>query len=314
MFKLVSITTLVLALLVLAGCGQDIENNRSAQSTGKLKKVITSFYPLYEIAKNIGGDRAEIKNLVPAGMEPHDYEPTPQDILNIIRADLVIVNGAGLEPWLDRLRGDLQKKGIVLLEMAQSMQKSGVTTDPHFWLDPTIYKEEISLVSDTFEQLDGVHSGAYIDSIRSLDVPKWAQPDTLRYMQKIEELHNVFQQGLANCESRTLVTSHAAFGYLAKRYNLEIIPVAGFSPEAEVSAKRLAELIQIVKNKKVQYIFTETLVNPKIAETLAKEAGLKTLTLNPLEGLTESEILSGKNYVSVMGENLKNLQIALNCK
>ena len=300
--KIFTITALVILaplLLVLGGCAQNTENNAASQPVGKLR-VITSFYPLYEIAKNVGGDRVEIKNLVPAGSEPHDYELTPQDILEINRADLVIVNGAGLEPLVDRLRIDLQKKGVSFLEMAIPMQRSGVTADPHFWLDPMLYIDESLLIAMRLSDVDFSHGDKYKENLNS-------------YVKKIQDLHNDFEKGLANCKSRTVITSHEAFNYLAKRYNLEMISVAGFSPEAEVSAKKLTELVKIVKDKKVQYIFTETLVNPKIAETLAAEAGIKTLTLNPLEGLTESETRDGKNYVSVMRENLQNLKTGLSC-
>lgn len=328
----------IIGLLVLVGC--EASPNMpidSSQTQGKEKKlqIVTSFYPLYEIAKQVGGDTVVVNNLVPPGAEPHDYEPTPRDIANMHQANLIIYNGAGLEPWVTKLKPDLEAKNIKLLDASllfnnlvhsseaehhhegeehtdeeeehidedhqSGQEESGESYDPHFWLDPLRYAEVTFAVEKELAALNSSQAKTF-------------EANQASYNQQITELHQEFQQKLSACQQKSFVTTHAAFNYLAQRYGLEMIPITGVSPEAEPSLKTLTELSQLLKQKGVRYIFVETLVSPKVAEALAKEVGAQTLTLNPLEGLTQSEIDNGKSYITVMKDNLKNLQIALECK
>lgn len=272
-------------------------------------KVVTSFYPLYEVAHQIGGDRIELKNLVPAGAEPHDYEPSPGDIAGLYDADLVIYNGAGLEPWADKLAPELAQKNVQTLNQSQykspaapmTDEEGNVVADPHFWLDPQNYMNDVRFISEKLIQLDPKNQSFY-------------EQNTQKFMEQLQALDQQFQNGLKNCKSRTIVTSHDAFSYFSRRYNLEVISIAGLSPDAEPSAQWLADLTKILQEKQIHYIFLEALVSPKVAQSLAREVGVQTLPLNPLEGLTSDEITAGKNYVSIMQENLANLKIALECR
>lgn len=272
---------------------------RTVPQIGGKINIVASFYPLYEIAKTVGGDLVRVTNLVPAGAEPHDYEPTPQDIIALNEAQLVLYNGAGLEPWAGKIIPELEKSGIQILKLTES--ESAGATDPHIWLDPQKYAAEVTAVAQKIVSLDPSHASTY-------------EENASRFVKEINDLGALYKNVLQNCTYRSFVTNHAAFGYFSKKYNLTVIPIAGISPDAEPSPKGLAKLTEIIKKVGIKYILVETLVSPKIAEVLASETGAKTLVFNPLEGLTDDEIAQGKNYISVMKENLNNLRTALKCK
>ena len=264
-------------------------------------KVVTSFYPLYEIAKQVGGDYVEIKNLVPPGAEPHDYELTPKDIASVYESQILVVNGAALEPWLDRISTDLKNQSKTVVVDESKLFPDLVSGDPHLWMNPVQYSKEVDVFVKALSGVDPAHLDYY-------------QTHAQRFKKLLADLDNEFKNGLQQCALHEFVTNHAAFGYLSKQYGLTMIPIAGLSPDAEPSVKTIADLLKLIQQKNVHYILTESLVSHKIADTIAAEAGAKTLVLNPLEGLTVDEMAQGKNYISVMQENLKNLQIALECK
>lgn len=307
-----------------AGCSdQQVQKENSEQSQESFQatniarpplKIVTSFYPIYEIVHKVGGNNVTLTNLVPAGVEPHDYEPAPQDIISLNKADLVIYNGAGLESWSDKIIPDLQKSGVEIMNLSDLFlndvikndpkkpdEEEYLPYDPHFWMDPVNYQKEVQVVSQKLSELDPVHKAEY-------------EQNAQNFLKQLQDLDIAYQNGLKNCKQNNFVTNHAAFAYLSNRYNLTMIPISGLSPDSEPSLKTMADLAGVIKQKNIQYILTESLVSPKIAETLANETGAKTLVLNPLEGLTNEEISQGKNYISVMQDNLKNLQAALECQ
>jgi zinc transport system substrate-binding protein len=268
--------------------------------------ITTSFYPLYYFTTQIVGNNTEVVNLTPAGVEPHDFEPTARDIARIEDSTLLILNGFGLESWGERVKGEVASNGTQVIEMASAVStalsnEEGKGFDPHIWLDPVLAKEEVQLIDNAVSGSDPAHREVY-------------KENTNRLLQKLTQLDTEYRQGLAQCSQNSFITSHSAFGYLAREYGLEQKSIAGLSPDAEPSSRQLADLTKFAKDNQVKYIFFESLVSPKLAETLAHEVGAETLVLNPLEGLTEEEMKEGKDYFSVMRENLKNLRIALECK
>jgi zinc transport system substrate-binding protein len=308
---LVSFVTL--ALLLTAGC--------PARADAPL--VVASFYPLYEFSKQVAGDRAEVVTLVPAGVEPHDWEPSPQDVVRMQKAKLFVYNGAGLEPWVEKLLRDAKAKGVVAVrttervalltgaghghEQAQEA-KGGAkpkgdthAADPHVWLDPVRAQTQVEAIRAGLAKVDPANAAAYAANAQA-------------YRTRLAALDAAFASGLKQCARREIVTTHAAFSYLARRYGLTQIPISGLEPESEPSPADLAALVKQVKERKVRYVFFETLVSPKLAETLAREVGAETLVLNPIEGLTKEEQAAGKSYVTLMEENLRNLRTALDCK
>jgi zinc transport system substrate-binding protein len=268
-------------------------------------KVVASFYPLAEFASRVGGEYVDVTNITPAGSEPHDYEPSPGDLKKIYEAKLFIVNGAGVDPWATKIKNDLVKKGITVLEMmslvSHASGKHLNNHDPHIWLDPVIAKEMVQEIAKSLETIDPGHAQYY--RVRA-NV----------FVEQLEHLNSDYAQGLASCKLHDIITSHAAFNYLAKRYGFNAYSIAGLSPEEEPSPKTMAQLITLVREKHIKCVFFERLVNPKLSETIARETGAKTLVLDPIEGLTAKEIKAGKNYLTIMKENLANLRQAMECK
>lgn len=281
--------------------------------------ITTSLYPVYFFTSEIVQDKAEVFNLTPGGVEPHDYEPTPRDLQSLEASDLLVVNG-NLEPWLEDLETPLRDKGVSVLVLTEDMSllegsdeheeeghegeenhEEEEMKDPHVWLDPLLAYEIVENLTRELTTLDPKNAEFYE-----------ANADTLK--NKLLTLNEKFTSALSSCEQDTFVTSHAAFAYLAERYNLNQLPISGLSPDIEPSMTEIAQIVDFVKTNDVKVIFFESLVSPKLSETIAEEVGAETLVLNPIEGLTDEDLLEGKNYFSEMEQNLTNLSVALECK
>lgn len=262
-------------------------------------KVVTSVYPLGDFAHNVGRDLVAVVVITPPGAEPHDYEPTPQDIAQIYSADLFILNGNGVDAWAEKIKEDLVAHGVHVLTMS-GLRATPSLTDPHAWLDPLNAQQETVAIADRLRTIDPPHALIYTQNQNI-------------FKAQLAELDQRYQISLAQCANRLIVTSHNAFAYLAKRYNLTQLYIAGISPDEEPSPQTIAAVAQTARARNIHYIFFETLVSPKLAQTIAAEIGAQTLVLNPIEGLTADEINAGKNYISVMDDNLQNLKIALDC-
>lgn len=261
--------------------------------------VVASFYPLFEFANKVGGNRASVISIVPPGVEPHEFEPTSQDLVAIYRAKLFIYNGNSIDGWAQKIEKDLLQKGVTVVNMGSNIGQS--MTDPHFWLDPVLAQKEVEVIRDTLIKIDPNHKDDYLKNSEA-------------YLKDLIELDRIYREGLSSCELKEVITSHDAFAYQAKRYGFTTIPIAGITSEEEPSPKRMGEIAGLAKNKGIKHIFFETLVSPKLSETIAREIGAQTLVFNPLEGLTDEEEREGKNYLSLMRENLKNLKTALICQ
>lgn len=273
---------------------------------GEKLSVVATFYPLQNFAEMVGGDAVHVVSIVPAGTEPHEYEPTPQDILQAYQADVFLLNGAGVDAWAEKIRPELEKRGVKVVEMATfvtplSNAQENNAPDPHFWLDPVLAQDEIRAIRDALSARDSAREEVYTHNADTALVA-------------LAALDTEYRTGLAVCTLRTIVTTHDAFAYLAERYGLKTLSLAGLSPEAEPSPRVLAEMAVTVRQEGIEYIFFETLVSPKVAETLAQETGVKTSVFNPLEGLTDAERQAGENYFTIMRQNLTHLRIALKCQ
>jgi zinc transport system substrate-binding protein len=299
---------LLALLFAILGSGFYALNHLPTMQTARTAKlqVNTSFYPLYFFASQIGGDKADVYNITPAGSEPHDYEPTTQDIVRIEKSDILILNGS-VEAWGDKIQNNLQGTDVAIVTAGDGLFTQNVTEDgqtgidPHIWLDPKRAKSEAAKITQAFIAKDPGNSSYFQTNEKILD-------------DKLSALDSAYKKGLATCQSKDIVTSHAAFGYLASRYGLHQEAIAGLSPDAEPSAKQLSAVTSFAKEHGIHYIFFESLVSPKLSDTIASEIGAKTLVLDPLEGIPEDEIKQGKNYFTVMANNLQNMQIALQCE
>lgn len=277
---------ILIAILVLGltGCSS-AKPDKPIIEKAKPMEVSASFYPLAYASQRIGGKLVKVAQITPGGVEPHDYEPTPQDLATISDSKVFIKNGYGIDTWADNIPGI----------------SAPSNNDPHFWLDPVLFQSEVQVVRDAFVQADPVNTAKYMLNAAGL-------------INDLKGLDQEFKDGLKECQGKKIITSHDAFGHLAKRYGFENLAIAGVSPDQEPSPKRLAELSDLAKKNNIKYIFFETLVSPKLADTLATEIGAKTLVLNPIEGLTQEEAIKGKDYLVLMQENLYNLRTALQCK
>jgi len=308
MTKQTKIIICFLAGLIFVGLLTIILNNIYKTPEVKSDKihVSASFYPLYFFSQQIGGDKADVVNITPAGAEPHDYEPTAQDIAKIENSKLLVLNGGGLETWGDDIKQNLESKNTVIVTTGEGLTNQQVVeeeenmTDPHIWLSPQLSKEIVDRITNGFVQIDPANKSYY-----------QLHADTLKA--KLDNLDKEYKQGMASCTQKNIITSHAAFGYLATAYGLNQVPITGLSSDAEPSPQQLADVVRFAKTNNVKYIFFESLVSPKLSNTIATEVGAKTLVLNPIEGLTNEEISQGKSYFTEMQQNLVNLKIALEC-
>ncbi len=299
-----------LAALALAGCGG---SDDSGNGDGKLD-VVASFYPLEFIARTVGGDAVNVTTLTAPGVEPHDLELTPKQVGEIAGAKLVVFE-KDLQPAVDEAVEQNAKDAGFDVAPAAQLEATGAdfeeheegaapaahkdnALDPHFWLDPVRYAAVVKAVEDKLVSVDSANAAGYHERAKAM-------------LDQVGKLDTAYKTGLATCKLKTFVTSHEAFAYLAKRYGLTMVGIAGFTPDAEPTPARIKEVQDIVKAQQVTTIFYEELVSPKVAETIAKDVGVQTAVLSPIEGLSDAN--SKETYLTLMQENLQELQKANGC-
>jgi len=282
------IARIVLILIfaaALTGCGTAADGKNT---------IVAAFYPLAYAAQTMSTS-AEVENLTPPGAEPHDLELTPQAVARIEKAAVVLYLGHGFQPAVsDAVKSASGTKVDVLQGLplqAGSGQEAGLTADPHVWLDPVLLQRIVRHIATALPQ--PVHTATLLADLRALD-------------------HD-YRNGLAHCARKDIVTSHAAFGYLAQRYGLHQVPITGLTPESEPTPKQFARAIQLVRQTGATTVFFERLLSPRLADTVAREVGARTAALDPIEGLTPSKQQQGETYLTLMRENLATLRKALAC-
>lgn len=317
-------------LLFASACGNNTDNsgsstnaanNNAASGKGNEEKVsvVTSFYPLYFLASEIGGNHVNAVNLVASGIEPHDWTPKSRDLDTASKAQLFLYHGAGLEGWVDGFLKGLSKdstvvtkeisNGITLIEGSEDEHEDEEEhageeehdhegSDPHTWVSP---KSALTLAENVKNSLIETDSANQADYEKNYAVLKT----------KLEAIDADYTTKLAQITNKNIVTSHQAFGYLARDYGLKQVSIMGLSPDAEPRAQDLLEISKFVKANDVKYIFFEELVSDQLAKTLANEADVETMVLNPLEGLTPDQDKDGETYLTLMERNLQNLVQAL---
>lgn len=266
---------MIAGLLLLTGCGP------------QRGRVVAAFYPLAFAAQEVGGQRLRVENLTPPGAEPHDIELTPREVAEIQLAKVVVYLSHGFQPAVEQAVRGAHGKTIDVLQGLRL--RPG---DPHVWLDPPIYARIVRTI------------GA------ALGRPRAAE----KLARRVDVLDAQYRRGLAHCQRRSFVTTHAAFGYLAARYRLQQIAITGVDPESEPNAQKLASLSRLVRRDHIRTVFFERLVSPKLADTIAREAGVKTAVLDPIEGLTPDEEKQGEDYFTLMRQNLQALRTELGCR
>jgi zinc transport system substrate-binding protein len=274
-----------IAAAAAAGCGGASQGTTS---------IVAAFYPLAYAAEQVAGRGTDVVNLTPPGAEPHDLELTPRDVGRIQDAGLVVYAGRGFQPALQDAIEDRSRPSLDVLDglRLQPAPGAGEGLDPHVWLDPIRFATIARRIAG------------------DLGTPAAANG----LVERLHRLDARYRRGLARCERREIVTSHAAFGYLASRYGLEQVPLVGLQPEAEPGPRAIERLVATVRATRATTVFSETLASPALADTVAREAGVTTAVLDPLEGLTAREADAGADYFSVMQRNLDTLRKALGCR
>lgn len=278
------------------------------QDSGAQEKtiVVASFYPLYEFAAHVGGDRAEVSSLVPAGIEPHDWEPTAQDKQRVQSSDMLVINGAGFESWA----GDMEAKLIVDTsdgiehehEEVEDEHSHEGGVNPHIWLDPILAKHQVEKIRDAMIIADPENADYYNENAAAFA----AELDQLDAFARLE---------LAGCEKSDFIAFHDAFAHFAERYGLEQHSIHGVSPEGEILPQRLQEVIALAGDLDLDIIYAEDLIDSRLADTIAGEIpGGRVLVLSPIEGIDREEQTAGVGYIEKMEENIANLKVGLGCR
>ncbi|MFI0482057.1 metal ABC transporter solute-binding protein, Zn/Mn family [Actinomadura sp. 9N215] len=274
--------------------------------------VVASFYPVAWLAEKVGGDDVFVRTLTEPGSEPHDLELTARQVANVEDADFA-VHVRGVQPAVDdAVRGHAKGRSLDAASVVRRLPPPDETDDeeahdgvrheeadydPHIWLDPSRMATVATALGDRLAAADPAHAAGHRQRAAAIAA-------------RLSALDRAFQDGLKTCERREIVTAHAAFGYLADRYDLRQIPVAGVDPASEPSPKRMAGLTRRVAATGATTIFTETLASPKVARSLAREAGVRTAVLDPVEGIEDG---ASGDYLTIMTENLRTLRPALEC-
>jgi zinc transport system substrate-binding protein len=281
--RIVPVSVVAVALLAASCAG-------SGATKGQ-RTVVSAFYPLAFAAAAIGGTKVHVENLTPPGAEPHDVELSPRAVGRLQQADLVLYLSHDFQPAVEDAAREAQGTRLDALA-GLPLREGSEGTDPHVWLDPVFFAQIARRIGAALGR--PARAAAFDARLRKLD--------------------REYRAGLRDCARREFVTSHAAFGYLAARYGLRQIPITGIDPEAEPSPRQLRDLVELVRREGVTTVFFERLVSPRLAETVAREAGAKAEVLDPIEGLTSSEEHRGDDYFTLMRRNLSQLRAALGCR
>lgn len=311
-----------LGILVVLGIFVTGCQPQKKQKQAERPIVITTLFPLYDFARTIAGDRMDVQLLLPPGVEPHHFEPKPDDLARIHRAALFIYIGPFMEPWADKIIQGIDRTKVRVVSSASEVTLLPAAShngkehrqhghahghqaeayDPHVWLDFTADQAMVAKLLDALVAADPAGAEQY-------------RSRAARLTGQLAALDERYRTGLANCGSRVLMHGgHAAFGYLANRYNLNYQAAAGVTAELEATPRRLAELVQQMRKYNVKAIYSEELVSPRVARTIAGETGATVLKLHGAHNVAKEDLEQGVTFIKLMDENLKNLQIGLSCR
>lgn len=271
------------ALFLCTSCTGTL--NEASEQSDKIT-VCTSFYAMYDFTRQIAGDHAQIINLVPSGVEPHDWEPSASDIARLEKADVLIYNGHHMEHWIDKTLASLSNASLITVETASNIPE---TNDPHVWLDPINAELQMKEITNALCRADNANSAYYTEHYNKCS-------------QKLHKLDDDYQN--AGFVKKDIITTHEAYGYLCARYGLTQIAAEGLQGESDPSPARLSEITSFAKEHGIRHVFAENTENTKVADTLAKEINGEVLILDPFE-------TGAKDYFTVMEENLNALKTAL---
>jgi zinc transport system substrate-binding protein len=308
-----------LLLSLFGACGKSADKAPGLQKL----KAVTTLFPLYDFAKQVGGERSDVTLLLPPGVEPHSFEPKPGDVLKLEGADLFIYTGKQMEPWAETILKSVNAEELVVVDASAGIlpgeekapyildrkapgasrdQHYHPDVDPHVWLDLANARKMVDTILSGFVKKDPAHKEYYTRNAED-------------YKEKLTQLDARYQRTVATCKRRIIIHGgHFAFNYLAKRYDLTYISAYSGSPDAEPTARRLVELKEQLKKHNVHYIFYEELITPRVAEIMANETGARMLKLNGAHNVTREEMARGITFIEIMEQNLENMKVGLECQ
>ena len=307
-------------LLVACSCNK-AEEQKADHRSGRLK-VVASLFPMYDFARLIGGGHATVTLLLPPGMEPHSFEPRPADVAALRSADVFIYTNQYMEPWAEEIIKGVDRGRLLVVHASKGVKFSGrrdshaglkrseqhrnhepgAGADPHIWLDFVNAQKIVDTIAQAFSEKDPANSHVYMTNAKE-------------YKAHLNELDRKYRDALSGCRKRVFVSGgHDIFGYLAERYGLRYRAAYGLSPDAEPTARDLAELSKMLREEGLNHIFYEELLSPRIAETLAKETGAELLRLHGAHNISREELASGTSFLDLMEQNLENLMQGLQCR
>lgn len=298
--------TLIIIIAVSATAGVYLLTQPSAPQTSTKLNVIATFYPLYDFAQNVGGDKITVTILVPETVDVHDFEPTPSSISAVSIADVLIYNGVGLEPWIDDIVSASDNpniiqvdtsQGITLLPVAQQFQNGNQTLDPHIWLNPVNAEQQVRNILQGLIQADPADSQYFT---QNADV----------YIAKLEALNQEAINATTGTATNRFVTFHEAFAYFANQYNITQVPILG-PFEEEPSANDIQNVIDVIHQYGLRYVGYESLENSAISQSISTQTNASLIEMNPIEGLTDEQKAAGDNYITLMQQNIENIHLAL---
>lgn len=312
---------IVVVLSVASGCRQE---SPTSASSGSSMKVIATLFPLYDMARAIGGSKAEVRLLLPPGVEPHNFEPRPDDIISIQKAALFIYTNRFMEPWVEKLITGVGSKQLTVVDASAGLRLRPAESvarhdqghkeeddhdghhtggmDPHLWLDLDNAAKMVDLILAGFVVRDPANRNYYEANART-------------YKIRLKDIDRRYFATLARCDSRILLQGgHYAFGYLARRYGLEYLAATGVSADSETTPARMAELVRQVRTVGIKTIFTEELVSPRVAETIAEETGAGIMRLHAGHNISREELARGVTFPDLMEQNLDALAKGLQCR
>jgi len=309
--KFIVFSALIVCMCCIAIVLQSQSRVPQKQKSGKII-VVTTLFPLYDIARQIGGDAVEVKLLLPPGVEAHAFNPTPQDMMTIESADIFIFTGKFMEPWVDKVLGSIANKNIVVVDASIGTKQINAAShtagetegsiDPHIWLD-----------------VDNMNT--MVDSITRAVVAKdpknsvMIEPKSLEYKAKLAGFDESMKRMIPSCASKEIIYGgHYAFGYFATRYGLLYTAAQGLAPDSEPTVQDLTALVDQIRKEKIRYVYYEELSSPKVAEVLASETGASLLLLNAGHNISKTQLSSGTTFLDILQADKQNIQIGLECK
>lgn len=279
------------------------DNSSIAQSLSASQnstaKVVASFFPLYDFAKHVGGNKVNVTTMVPVGVEPHDWEPTTQQIQGLLSADLLVYNGASIDKWADKIETKLKVNASEGLPLLTDDHENH---DPHTWLDPILAKRQVELIRNGLIKADPQNTDFYMQNAQS-------------YLAQLDSLDAKIESELSTCAKTDFIAFHSAFSYFSNRYGLHQHTILGEDPEGEIRPQNLEQLINFAKQYGIHVIYSEDLLDPRNAQVIADEIpNGNVLVLSPIEGVNTDEQNAGIGYIEKMQQNLENLKKGLDCK